>query len=167
MPRTGIAFVIWVVAAGAYANPPMPDYPKVEPGPWFEVDADWPKRPDAFSWAAMPGVTVDKDDNVWLFTREIPSVQVYGPDGAYQFGWGETRGSHHIEIDREGYVWTTDIASQIVQKHERDGTVLLTLGTEGEAGEDETHFFKPTDVAVAERGHLRVRRVRERADRPF
>jgi len=156
MARVGIGFVVSMVALGAFANPPMPDYPKIEPGPWFEVDADWPQKPDEFTWAAMPGVTVDKEDNVWLFTREVPSVQVYGPDGAYLFGWGETRGAHHIEIDREGYVWTTDIAAHIVQKHKRDGTVLLSLGTEGEAGEDETHFFKPTDVAVASNGDILV-----------
>src|SRR3990172_2371524 len=103
------------------AKPPNPVYPKVNPTPWYAVDADWPKRPKDIEWAAVPGVFVDNEDNVWMFTRATPSVQVYAPDGSYLFGWGEGTGAHHLKIDREGYVWTTDLEKHVVRKHRRDG----------------------------------------------
>lgn len=137
-------------------TPPDPVYPRVNMSIWYEVDAEWPRKPADFVWEAVPGVAVDKDDNVWLFTRSTPAVQVYAPDGKYLFGWGGGKGAHHIKIDREGYVWTTDLERHAVEKHARDGTVLLTLGTPGEAAEDNAHFFMPTDVAFASNGDIYV-----------
>jgi sugar lactone lactonase YvrE len=104
----------------------------------------------------VAGVAVDKDDNVWMYTRATPSVQVYAPDGKYLFGWGDGTGAHHIAIDREGFIWTTDFGRHVVEKHDCDGKVLLTLGVDGEAGTDESHFFRPTDVAIASNGDLFV-----------
>jgi hypothetical protein len=138
------------------AAPEPPQYPRVNPAPWYEVDPAWPEKPDGVQWAAVPGVAVDAENNVWVFTRSNPSVQVYAPDGTYRFGWGDRPGAHHIEIDRDGNVWTTDVQRHIVQKHKPDGTVLMTLGTDGEAGTDESHFFMPTDVAVASTGDVFV-----------
>ena len=42
-----------------------------------------------------------------------------------------------------------DVGLHVVRKFSREGKLLLTLGTEGEAGEDASHFFKPTDIAFA------------------
>ena len=140
----------------AFAEPPSPVYPQVNPAPWFEVDPNWPQKPAEFTWGAVAGVAVDKDDNVWIYTRATPSVQVYAPDGKYLFGWGDGTGAHHIAIDKEGFVWTTDFGRHVVEKHDRDGKVLLTLGVSGEAGTDESHFFRPTDVAIASNGDLFV-----------
>ncbi|MBI5091668.1 MAG: hypothetical protein HZB26_04395 [Candidatus Hydrogenedentes bacterium] len=135
---------------------PNPDYPRVDPAPWYEVDARWPHKPPEFEWAAVSGVTIDREGNVWMYTRSAPSIQVYAPDGNYIFGWGDTKGAHHLKIDREGNVWTSDYLSNVIQKRRRDGTVLLTLGTEGEAGADERHLFKPTDMAFASNGDVFV-----------
>lgn len=136
--------------------PPDPVYPKVDPSPWYEVDPAWPQKPKDVKWAAVPGVAVDQEDNVWLYTRETPAVQVYSPDGKYLFGWGGGTGAHHIKIDREGNIWTTDFERHIVQKHKRDGTVIMTLGVPNEAAEDDKHFFMPTDVAIASNGDIFV-----------
>ncbi len=144
------------VPASPAAAPPNPQYPRINPAPWYEVAADWPQRAADITWAAVPGVAIDAEGNVWMFTRSAPSVQVYAADGRYLFGWGEAPGAHGLKIDREGYVWTSDVTKHIVQKHKRDGTVLLTLGVEGEAGTDERHFFKPTDMAFASNGDLFV-----------
>jgi hypothetical protein len=140
----------------AFAAPPEPVYPRVNPAPWYEVDPAWPQKPDDFKWGAMAGVAVDAEDNVWLFTRGKPAVQVYAPDGRYLFGWDDTEGSHYIKIDREGYVWTCNFAKHIVQKRQKDGTVVMILGVDGEAGTDEKHFFKPTDMAFASNGDIFV-----------
>jgi len=157
-----IIFIAFLLAltlcplAPAADPPPNPVYPRVNPAPWYEVDPNWPQKPAEFEWKAMSGVTLDAEGNIWLFTRSTPPVQVYAPDGRYLFGWGDTQGAHGLKIDREGYVWTTDIAKHIVRKHKRDGSVVMTLGVEGEAGADNKHFFKPTDVAFASNGDIFV-----------
>ncbi|MSU45906.1 MAG: hypothetical protein EXS42_01955 [Lacunisphaera sp.] len=137
-------------------GPPPPNYPKINTSLSYAVDPNWPQKPADFTWAAVPGVAVDKDDNVFLFTRSTPAVQAYSSDGKYLFGWGGGIGAHHIKIDREGHVWTTDFKQHIVQKHTRDGTVLMTLGIPNEAAEDATHFYMPTDVAFASNGDILV-----------
>lgn len=146
---------VMIPAAFAVA-PPEPQYPHVNPAPWYEVAADWPQKPADITWAAVPGVAIDAEDNIWMATRKAPSIQVYAPDGRYLFGWGDMPGAHYIKIDREGYVWTADVHQHVVQKHKRDGEVVLTLGVEGEAGTDERHFFKPTDMAFAANGDIFV-----------
>lgn len=149
-------FAASVAHAQPQKSPPPPVYPEVNPSPWYEVDPAWPHKPKDVTWAAVPGVAVDKDDNVFLFTRNTPSVQVYAPDGRFLFSWGEGAGAHHIKIDREGYIWTSDYLHHVVQKHKRDGTVLMTLGVPDEAAEDDRHFYMPTDTAIASNGDIFV-----------
>lgn len=146
---------ISTLAVGA-APPPDPAYPQVNPGPWYEAAPNWPEKPSEIEWAAVPGATLDAEGNIWMFTRKAPSVQVYAADGRYLFGWGDVPGAHGLRIDREGFVWTTDVHRHVVRKHARDGEVLLTLGVEDEAGTDERHFFRPTDVAFASNGDIFV-----------
>src|SRR5437867_3797436 len=77
-------------------------YPKISLATWYEVDAHWPQKPDEFKWGDMPGVAVDKDDHVWIFTRSTPPVQVYDADGRFIRGWGDdtVKRAHHIKFDR-------------------------------------------------------------------
>ncbi|MFM7833191.1 MAG: hypothetical protein ACKPJD_15480, partial [Planctomycetaceae bacterium] len=53
-----------------------PPYPRKNISPHYEVDAAWPQKPKDFEWAAMPGVAVDAQDQVWVFTRSVPPIQV-------------------------------------------------------------------------------------------
>lgn len=147
-----------VICSSGYAAEalPNPTYPHVNPAPYYEVDAAWPAKPADFKWGPVPGVTIDAEGNIWMYTRGTPAVQVYAPDGHYLFSWGDTTGSHHIKFDREGYVWTANVIEHVIQKHRRDGTVVMTLGTPGEPGTDERHFFKPTDMAFASNGDIFV-----------
>ena len=74
---------------------------------------------------------------------------------------------HGIDVDKDGNVWVTDaVASNripkgdkrghVVVKLSKDGRVLMTLGTQGEAGSDAKHFNSPSDVAVAANGDVFV-----------
>ncbi|MFP4502221.1 MAG: peptidyl-alpha-hydroxyglycine alpha-amidating lyase family protein [Candidatus Hydrogenedentota bacterium] len=163
--RRSCFLFVWLVAlwlttpllVAQTAEPPeQPEYPRVNPAPHYTVDPDWPQKPADIEWGAVPSVAIDNEGNVWMYTRSAPSVQVYSPEGEFLFSWGDTPGAHFIEIDREGHIWTTDVHEHVVQKHTRDGTVLLTLGTRGEPGTDGGHLFKPTDVAVASNGDIFV-----------
>jgi hypothetical protein len=122
------------------------------------VDASWPQRPADFVWAAMPGIAVDAEDQVYLFTRSTPPVQVYTPSGSYVRGWGSDfiSSAHHIRIDRAGHVWVADIGRHVIRKCTPSGEILLTLGTDGIPGDDAAHLNKPTDMAIAASGDVFV-----------
>ena len=103
------------------------------------VDPTWPQKPESFTWGAMSGIAVDARDQVYLFTRSQPTVQVYRADGALVRSWSTANpaGTHHIKLDPEGSVWLADFRSHVVQKYSPAGELLLTLGEAGRPGCDE------------------------------
>jgi hypothetical protein len=109
-------------------------------------------------WDAVPGVAVDAQDNVYVFVRGTPPVQVYNVDGNHLRSWGEelVGKAHHMTIDRQGNVWLADIGNHVVMKCSPDGELLMSLGTRGVPGCDAMHFHKPTDVVVVESGDIFV-----------
>jgi streptogramin lyase len=136
----------------------LPDYPRVTLSTCYEVDPAWPERPKGAEWGAVSGIAVDRKDQVWLFTRANPPVQVYDARGRFVRAWGENiiQTAHGIEIDREGMVWVTDIANHVVMKFTPEGKLLEMLGTFGRHGNDATHFNEPTDVAITRTGDVYV-----------
>jgi DNA-binding beta-propeller fold protein YncE len=167
-PLSLLVVALAVSAAGGQGPAPpsptppaqaAPAYPRVNLATAYEVDPNWPQRAPDVHWAAVPGIAVDPQDNVWIFTRTNPTVQVYAPDGRYRFGWGSDHTNtiaHFIKIDRAGNVWVADVGRHIVRQHSPAGNALLTLGTEGEPGEDARHFNKPTDMAIGPNGDIFV-----------
>ncbi|OHB82890.1 MAG: hypothetical protein A2V98_12370 [Planctomycetes bacterium RBG_16_64_12] len=141
-----------------------PQYPRVTLSTWYAVDPSWPERPENMPWGLTPGVAVDAEDQVWIFTRAYPPVQVYTAEGKFVKAWGsdliaETpKGipSHGIEIDGRGHVWLADAGNHVVLECSPEGKLLRTLGTPGEPGEDENHFFRPTDMAITPDGQVFV-----------
>ena len=124
----------------------------------YAVDVTWPQKPDHFKWGQMPGLTVDNQDQVYIFTRSRPAVQVYRPDGKFLRAWNveDFAGAHYIRIGPEGNVWTANINSHVIRKYSPEGKLLLTLGQPGRAGSDRSHFDRPTDMAVLPTGDIFV-----------
>lgn len=125
----------------------------------YDIDPDWPRRPDHVSskgWVS--GLAVDEDDQVWLFSKSEDPVQVYTAEGDFVRTWGKGKflQPHHLRIDHEGNIWVADFGLHIVQKFTPQGELLKTLGVRGESGEDESHFNMPTDMAVAPDGDIFV-----------
>ena len=134
-------------------------YPHLDLAPGYRVDPSWPQRPPEIGCGQVPSIAIDPKDNVWIYARTNPAVQVFSPEGRYLFGWRAEKTNsvaHAIKIDRDGSVWLVDVGLHVVRKHTREGRLLLTLGTEGEAGADIRHFDKPTDVALAANGDIFV-----------
>ena len=161
--------VVCLVTRAVSAAEPTPDAaaPAYEPitlSTWYEVDPAWPKRPDHCLWHQTPGVTVDDKDQVWIFTRGTPPVQVYSADGKFLRAFGTElvgskdvrKTSHYIRIDHEGMIWLADTGKHVVMRVTPEGELLQTLGTPFEAGDDERHFDKPTDMAIRRDGHVFV-----------
>ena len=98
-----------------------------------------------------------------MFRRGEPPVVELDADGRVLKTWGANAfvWPHGIRVDRDGYLWVTDGRhrdgrGQQVFKYRRDGTLVLTLGTAGLAGDDTATFNGPCDVAVAENGDIFV-----------
>jgi sugar lactone lactonase YvrE len=148
--------VVVSLATRAAAQDP---YPRVDAAVSYEVDPAWPKKPAGVEWGPMPGVAVDGQDNVWIFTRANPPVQVYkASNGALvrSFEEKEIGRAHHLKIDREGNVWLADIGRHQILQFSPGGQLLRQFGTRGEPGDDETHFNKPTDMVVTPAGDIFV-----------
>ncbi|MEZ5943986.1 MAG: peptidyl-alpha-hydroxyglycine alpha-amidating lyase family protein [Planctomycetaceae bacterium] len=137
---------------------PPPNYPKVDPAPWYEVDPAWPQKPAEFQWEAMPGIAVDAKDQVWIFTRSTPPIQVYTQQGKFVKSWGDDtiETAHHLKIDKDGNIWVADIGLHIIRQFTPEGEILRTIGTPGVPGEDKTHLNKPTDMAITPDGQVFV-----------
>jgi DNA-binding beta-propeller fold protein YncE len=135
-----------------------PRYPRVNLSTWYQVDPSWPQRPASCAWEAVPGIAVDGEDRVWVYTRAVPPVQVYDADGRFVRSWGEgtVKTAHHIKFDREGNVWLADIGHHVVMQFTPEGKLLKTLGTRGVAGDDEAHLDRPTDMAITPEGDVFV-----------
>ncbi len=136
----------------------LPNYPRVNLSVAYAVDPAWPKRPAGINWSDMPGMAVDKHDNVWVFTRANPPVQVYDTKGNFVRAWGDDKikTAHHLKIDHEGNIWLADIGHHLVMKFKPDGELLLELGTRGEKGEDAKHLNMPTAMAITPAGDVFV-----------
>lgn len=132
----------------------------------YEVVHGWPELPPGEILGQATGVDVDSKGNVWVFHRAgrewtepfpkeaigRPTVWVFdGHTGRLLESWGANAFvmPHGLSIDSEDNVWLTDVGLHQVFKFSPDGRLLLALGEAGVAGNDDTHFDKPTDVAVA------------------
>ena len=136
---------------------PLPDYPRVDLSPGYEVVKGWPERPKGSERAAVPSIALDREGNIWIHTRANPMVQVYAPDGKYLRGWKEEDARavpHGIAFDADGNVWLVDVGLHNVRKFTPDGKLLLTIGVTGEAATDERHFNRPTGIAFAPNGDI-------------
>ena len=143
----------------AAESAPVSAYPRVDLAPQYQVVAGWPAKPANIEWGGMPSIAVDGADNVWIFTRKNPMVQIYASDGRYLGGWREENPQavpHALKFDREGNVWLVDAGLHVVRKYSQDGRLLQVIGTLGVLGEDATHFNSPTDIAFAPNGDIFV-----------
>jgi len=59
---------------------------------------------------------------------------------------------HGLTIDSESNIWLTDVAMHQVFKYNfrKSQSPLLTLGEAFHKGDDQTHFCKPTSIAVSQ-----------------
>lgn len=158
VPLILVAVVGGAVRAQEESAAALPLYPRVNVSTTYQVAPGWPSKPDSCVWGPMSGIAIDAHDQVYVFTRAQPPVQVYDRDGRFVRSWGgEHIGkAHHIKFDPSGNVWLADIGHHTVMKFNTEGKLLLTLGTPDEPGRDAGHFNQPTDMVVTPRGDIFV-----------
>lgn len=124
----------------------------------FRVDPSWPRRVESLPKGEVPGIAVDRHDNIYVLSRTDPPLQVYSPDGTWKksLAAGLVGKSHSVRIGPDGDIWIADIGHHVVHRLDPEGRVKQTLGTPDAPGCDETHLNQPTDVAIAPDGHTFV-----------
>jgi DNA-binding beta-propeller fold protein YncE len=117
--------------------------------------------PEGVTMGATAAVAFDARGHLWVLTRGAVAFFEFDDKGAYIRSFGDklfTR-AHGLRIDRDGNLWAGDVSAHTVRKFNRDGQLLLTLGTAGEAGDwnEATGSHKlnqPNDMVVADNGDL-------------
>jgi len=174
MERVGLVPVVALVAALVATTTIATASVEAQQSPYRLVEG-WAQLPNGVeAWGQTIGVELDADGNLWVFHRcfaencyggreNVAPVLKYDPSGRLLESWGEGMFNwpHGFFIDADGYIWTTDARGvgdkgHQVMKFTQDGTLLLTLGTAGVAGDGQDTFDGPADVAVAPNGDIFV-----------
>jgi DNA-binding beta-propeller fold protein YncE len=146
---------MFVAALAAFAFPSSAQ----SNGAW-EVIHDWGSLPGGLEWGPASQVSASPDGRIIVFRREAPTFVILDADGNLLNSWGDGLFTlaHGIRVDRDGFVWVTDNADNIVQKYTIDGELLLTLGQKGVAGDNASRdaFDGPADVFVDDDGSVYV-----------
>ena len=127
----------------------------------YEYQPNWAGLTDGYHEGWIPGVAVDSKDRVFVYSRSEKPLNVYDTDGNHLATWGEgvltPNYAHGIFIDGYDNVYVTDATDHAVYKFNSDGELMMTLGTPGQAGENQGDpFNRPTDIAVASTGDIIV-----------
>jgi len=148
-----IQFLSLAIAAGVV---------HAQPNPYRQVEG-WAKLPAGIEWGQVISVDPLPDGNMLAFQRAEPPLLVFDPAGnlVRSFGDGMFIQAHGLTVDKAGFIWATDAGArngkgQQAFKFTPDGKVVMTLGTAGVAGESESTFNGPTDVAIAPNGDIFV-----------
>ena len=133
-----------------------------QPNPYHEVEG-WAKLPAGMQWGQVISVDPLPDGNILAFQRTDSPLLIFDPSGKLvrSFGDGMFIQAHGLTVDKNGFIWVSDAAArngkgEQVFKFTPEGKVVMTLGTAGVAGESETTFNGPSDIAIAPNGDIFV-----------
>lgn len=141
----------------------------------YELVKKWLDLPKDLKLGNPTGISIDTNQNIVVFHRADREWPLLGsmPDkpiqnkiiliinknnGKLLDSWGDNLFimPHGLKVDKENNIWVTDVGLNQVFKFSHEGRLLLKLGEAGVAGNDRSHFDKPTDVAVTNDGSFYV-----------
>ena len=159
------SILAWAAPSSAQVNPD----PNAAPNP-YRLDEGWAKLPAGRNWGATFGISVDRSDgrSMWTFDRcekqtlcgdsHLAPIFHFDPTGKViaNFGADMFAAPHGLFADRYGNVWVTDFyirngKGYTVRKFSPDGKLLMTLGKDGVAGDNDSQdlFNAPSNVVIA------------------
>src|ERR1700687_2024704 len=82
----------------------------------FTVVPDWAQLPKGWNFGECSGVSIDRDDNVWVFNRGAHPVMEFDKSGKLLQAWteGPLVAAHRLRVDRDGNIWAVDVAAHRV-----------------------------------------------------
>jgi len=106
------------------------------------------------------GITVDKDDHIWVADACNHRVQVFDETGKLLKVWGEHGKGigqlsypYGIELDGKGHVYVCEFGNNRVQKFTTDGK---SLGYWGTSGRREGELHQPWGLALDSQGRVHI-----------
>jgi len=121
------------------------------------------------------GMGVDRSQHIFIFHRadrkwssDIPLpetcissktiLMLDRESGKILNSWGDDLFimPHGLTVDLDNNIWVTDVGLHQVFKFSHEGKLLMKFGDAKVSGSDSTHFFHPTDVAIANDGSFYV-----------
>jgi len=176
MKANWFALVAWIIllAIPAFAQQ---DPPAIS----FDSVPDFPDLPWGVNLGEVPGVAVNSQGHVFVFTRSnsaggpaygpaAAQLLEFGPQGDFVrevgrglYAWSE---AHTVRIDKDDNIWAIDKGSDMVVKFNQAGRVVMTFGRRSESADDakpwghpdpplppaDGLFRQPTDVTWIPRG---------------
>jgi len=155
-----------VLAAGLILASCSGGNPAREEAPAVEVVEGWPDIPESAVFGEPSAVDVDSHGHIFVLHRAgreweepfpaepiaDPTVFMFAANGKLlgKWGAGDFVMPHGLSVDEDDNVWITDVGREQVFRFSHDGTQELVLGERGVAGQDESHFGRPTDVAFSQ-----------------
>jgi DNA-binding beta-propeller fold protein YncE len=114
--------------------------------------------PATIKMGAPSSVGITSDGHLIVFNRGPNALLEFDAKGAFVRTIGQETfvRPHGFRIDPQGNLWMTDVNGHTVTKMNRQGEVLLTLGTKGQAGE----WNEAADAPVERADGSGVRRQR-------
>jgi DNA-binding beta-propeller fold protein YncE len=126
----------------------------------YEVTLFGTLPPGEKVWNLPRSVTADGKGTIYLLRASDPPVLVYNREGKLLNMWGSGlfKEAHSIDLDRQGHLWISDRADNMVYEFTTDGKMLMSLGKKGVGGNDESTdlFNGASDVAIAPNGDIFV-----------
>ena len=149
-----ISLILSAVVSASAAEPEK----KVGTAGEYRVVAGFPKLSPGLTLGAVSAVATNSRGDIFAFHRgPLPILMLDGGGKVVRsFGDGMFASAHGLRVDSQDNIWVTDNANHTVVKFAHDGTVLMSLGEKNVAGEDASHFNKPTDVDFADNGDVYV-----------
>src|SRR5262245_58637903 len=130
----------------------------------YEVVEGFFRRPRGWTFVEVADVSVDVDDNVYVFNRGRHPVMIFDRKGAFVDAWGEIGGEdyftfpHGLTVGPDGFVYTADSRDHSIRKFTREGRPVLTIGSPHQNAPSfgGRPFNRPTHAAVASNGDVYV-----------
>src|SRR5690349_7621358 len=152
----------------------------------FDSVPDFLKLPAGMNFGEVPGVAVNSQGHIFVFTRSnsangpayaptAAQLLEFGPNGEFigevgkgLYAWAF---AHSVRIDRDGNIWAIDKGSDMIIKFNPQGRVQWVFGRRQESAEAETGphehanppephvdglFRQPTDVAWDSQGNTYI-----------
>ena len=88
----------------------------------YELDEGWGRLPEGLKMHLVSGVSVDADDQVYVFNRGDHQMLVFDRDGAFLRSWDQTfTKPHGLHVGPDGNIYLSDLDSHVVMKYSPDG----------------------------------------------
>src|SRR5215472_9437600 len=140
MKRHLVAFLALASAAVAQSAPAIA----------FTSVPNYPNLPDGMNFGEVPGVAVNSQGHVFVFSRSnsatgpafgAAAAQLFEFDqngnyvreiGKGLYAWSE---AHSVRIDKDGNIWAIDKGSNMIVKFNPQGRVIWVFGRRQEAAD--------------------------------